>query len=214
MNVKIKLVHQDAKIPVKAHVDDACHDVYPVSMVITDDYVEYDLGFSTEIQSGWMGLVFPRSSISEKDLLLCNPPGIIDSGYRGTWKVRFKRIWGPTLASLKEMLIANSAVIDMFEKEYIATPKWRWWQRHKMFTTIELAKKSGLMMGTLYAQLTSDEKLYQLDGKAIAQITFQKLPVVHFKEVDKELKESSRGDKGFGSSDTPGLTTSSETGEI
>lgn len=40
-------------------------------------------------------LIFPRSSISKYNLLLCNSVGIGDNGYRGMYKLRFKYIFQP-----------------------------------------------------------------------------------------------------------------------
>ena len=53
------------------------------------DYIEYGTGLAIEIPKGFVGLVFPRSSISKTDLLLCNSVGVIDSGYRGEITLRF-----------------------------------------------------------------------------------------------------------------------------
>jgi len=36
-------------------------------------------------------LVFPRSSVSNTDLLMANSVGIVDSGYRGELKLRFRK---------------------------------------------------------------------------------------------------------------------------
>ncbi|MDX1471347.1 MAG: hypothetical protein R3213_07605, partial [Flavobacteriaceae bacterium] len=36
-----------------------------------------------------VGLIFQRSSVSKKDVRLCNAVGVIDSGYRGEIKFRF-----------------------------------------------------------------------------------------------------------------------------
>ena len=41
-----------------------------------------------EIPEGYVGLVFPRSSISKTDHYLRNSVGVIDSGYRGEIKIR------------------------------------------------------------------------------------------------------------------------------
>jgi dUTP pyrophosphatase len=39
-----------------------------------------------------VGLLFPRSSISKTKQILANHVGVIDSGYRGELKVRFKTL--------------------------------------------------------------------------------------------------------------------------
>jgi dUTP pyrophosphatase len=54
------------------------------------DYLEYGTGLAIEIPEGHVGLIFPRSSVSKKDLFLANAVGVIDSGYRGEIKLRFK----------------------------------------------------------------------------------------------------------------------------
>lgn len=84
MEVKIKLI-EDGKMPVKMHDTDAGLDCYarvssydPIRNQIT-----YFLGFAIEIPKGYVGLIFPRSSIYRTKLSLSNSVGVIDSGYRG-----------------------------------------------------------------------------------------------------------------------------------
>jgi dUTP pyrophosphatase len=45
-----------------------------------------------EIPEGYVGLIFPRSSVTNKDLMLKNSVGIIDSSYRGQISFRFNRL--------------------------------------------------------------------------------------------------------------------------
>jgi len=59
------------------------------------DYIEYDSGLIIDPSSEFHTLLFPRSSISTKNLILCNSVGVIDSSYRGTIKVRFKYLASP-----------------------------------------------------------------------------------------------------------------------
>lgn len=92
MKVKIKKLVSNFVLPSKANNDDgnACYDVIAYSMNITEDFVEYGLGFSTEMDKSYKGIIVPRSSISKYDLIQCNSPAQIDSNYRGEWKIRFK----------------------------------------------------------------------------------------------------------------------------
>ncbi len=95
MNVKIKKLHPDAVIPTYAHSSDACMDITAVGgpiYVYDKGYYEYSTGISMSIPEGFVGLIFPRSSISNKELLLTNHVGVIDSGYHGEIKFRFKLI--------------------------------------------------------------------------------------------------------------------------
>lgn len=90
MKINIKKTHKDAVIPKYASKGDAGLDLTAVSKKITDNYVEYDTGLSFEIPEGYVGLLFPRSSISKTDLTLSNSVGVIDSGYRGSISFRFR----------------------------------------------------------------------------------------------------------------------------
>ncbi len=96
MQVKIKRLHPDAVIPKYAKNGDAGLDLTAISRkVINSDsgwYYEYDTGLAIEIPEGYVGLLFPRSSQSNVNQLLTNHVGIIDSGFRGPIRVRFKEI--------------------------------------------------------------------------------------------------------------------------
>lgn len=96
MIVKIKKLHTDAKIPKYSKPGDAGMDLVAVernllcSEETLTDYIEYKTGISIEIPEGHVGLLFPRSSNSNKDLYLSNHVGVIDSGYRGEICFRYK----------------------------------------------------------------------------------------------------------------------------
>ena len=97
VNVKIKKLVPEAVIPTYAKPGDAGMDLVATSVDNSNDnYIEYGTGLSMEIPEGYVGLIFPRSSNSKKDLLLCNSVGVIDSGYRGEIKIRYKRIINPS----------------------------------------------------------------------------------------------------------------------
>ena len=86
INVKLD---PDASMPSYATKGDAGLDLKCVTLQKFEDYIEYDTGVSVEIPPGFVGKLFPRSSVSKKDLMLANCVGIIDSGYRGNIKCRF-----------------------------------------------------------------------------------------------------------------------------
>lgn len=91
MRVKIKKMHPDAVIPKYAKVGDAGLDLTATSMYY-DEYgnICYGTGLAFEIPEGYVGLIFPRSSICKEQLLLSNAVGVIDSGYRGEVSFKFK----------------------------------------------------------------------------------------------------------------------------
>ena len=95
MNIKIKRLHPDATIPSYAKAGDACVDLKAVSVTENTeyDYIEYGLGISVEIPNGYVGLIFPRSSVTNHYLMLKNAVGVVDSGYRGELKARFQSMF-------------------------------------------------------------------------------------------------------------------------
>ena len=95
MKVRIKKLHKDAVIPSYAKEGDAGLDLTAVERYFdVNGNVVYHTGIAVEIPEGYVGLLFPRSSICKEDLSLCNSVGIIDSNYRGEIIAKFK----PTLS--------------------------------------------------------------------------------------------------------------------
>lgn len=92
MKVKFKKLHKDAIIPSYAHETDAGMDMTAISREETNQYVSYDTGISVEIPPNHVGLIFPRSSVTKKDMILGNSVGVIDENYRGSISFRFKTI--------------------------------------------------------------------------------------------------------------------------
>lgn len=92
MKVKIK-IEDGGKMPTKAHKTDAGFDLYAAELNFKADkgYVEYDTKVRIEVPEGHVGFIFPRSSISNLNLILTNSVGVIDHGYSGTIKFRFKK---------------------------------------------------------------------------------------------------------------------------
>lgn len=96
MNLRIKKLHPYAKIPTRAHRGDAGLDITCVSIHkhVPTQYIEYNTGLAIEIPDGYVGLLFPRSSISNYALSLSNSVGVIDSNFRGELTFRFRPISG------------------------------------------------------------------------------------------------------------------------
>ena len=91
LNIKIKRLISTAKLPTKAHTTDAGYDLYASSCHIENGLVCYGIGVAVEIPEGYVGFVFPRSSIADTHLTLSNSVGVIDSGYRGEIKAKFRK---------------------------------------------------------------------------------------------------------------------------
>ena len=92
MKVNIKKLVPEAVIPQYAKQGDAGLDLVAIDWRAVPEYTEYSTGLSIEIPEGFVGLLFPRSSVSKYDLLMCDSVGVIDSGYRGEILCRFKRM--------------------------------------------------------------------------------------------------------------------------
>lgn len=91
IKVKIKKMNPNAVIPCYAKAGDAGLDLTATS-ISYDEYgnICYGTGLAFEIPEGYVGLIFPRSSICKEQLLLSNAVGVIDSGYRGEVSFKFK----------------------------------------------------------------------------------------------------------------------------
>ena len=92
LEIKFKKLVETAKMPTKAHPTDAGADLTAVSREWNEEYGcwIYGTGIATEIPEGYVGLVFPRSSIRKYTLAQCNAVGVIDSSYRGEIMVSYK----------------------------------------------------------------------------------------------------------------------------
>jgi len=91
MKVQVKKLSPEAKIPQKAHKSDAGMDLTAISKRIDKlGFVEYGTGLAVAIPENHVGLIFPRSSISKINMSLTNSVGVIDSGYQGEIRFRFK----------------------------------------------------------------------------------------------------------------------------
>src|SRR4051812_17685092 len=91
IEVRIKKLSEDASMPIYSKHGDAGMDLTATSIFDTDMYIEYGTGLALEIPLGFVGLIYPRSSLSNYDLVLSNHVGVVDSGFRGEIKLRFKK---------------------------------------------------------------------------------------------------------------------------
>ena len=94
MQVSFKKLSENAVAPIKGTIGSAGFDLVATSKRVTEKYIEYGTGLSFEIPIGHVGLLFQRSSVSNKDLSLSNAVGVLDSDYRGevTFRYRYKNL--------------------------------------------------------------------------------------------------------------------------
>lgn len=127
MKIKIKKLHPDAVIPTYAKHGDAGMDLTAIGTTEIDlekgyeGFVEFKTGLSVEIPEGYVGLIFPRSSISKTAFLLANSVGVIDSGYRGEITVRFKMdsiaIYAD-IAESSEETVAEKVLYEKYDPKF------------------------------------------------------------------------------------------------
>lgn len=156
LRVKIKKIGDSSVIPTYAHDTDAGMDLYCTA-------TEYDgngnfvchTGIALEIPRGHVGLVVPRSSISNTCQWFVNSIGVIDSGYRGEITMKF---------SSKYKLICMSSIFDRI----------KYFIKGQCFLS-----KRGISSNNNW-----DNTQYQV-GDRIGQLIIMPYPKVQMVEVDE-----------------------------
>ena len=105
MELKIKKLSDKAIMPIRAHKSDAGLDLTTTS--ITSEINEcgqfilvYHSDIAVEIPDGYVGLLFPRSSIAKKSIQFTNAVGVIDSGYRGEIMAKVRNTSGDSIPAV------------------------------------------------------------------------------------------------------------------
>lgn len=124
MEILFQKLHTDAVKPSYAHMTDAGADLTAVSKAVQNDLIVYDTGLAISIPIGKVGLLFQRSSVSKKDLILSNAVGVLDPGYIGPILFKFRR----TVSGLTEEYevgdrIGQLLIVDAPKAEFIEVDK-------------------------------------------------------------------------------------------
>lgn len=96
MNVKIKKIHPDAKVPVYGSKGAACFDLYAARVINAADDIEltvtYGTGLQFEVPEGHVMMIYSRSGHGFKHgITLVNSTGVIDADYRGEVCVKLRK---------------------------------------------------------------------------------------------------------------------------
>lgn len=86
MELRIKRMHDDAKLPLQARAGDAGMDLFSVEeqVIPAGEWRLVKTGLQLELPAGTEGQVRPRSGLALKHgITVLNSPGTIDEGYRG-----------------------------------------------------------------------------------------------------------------------------------
>lgn len=112
MIIRYKKVHENAKEPVRGSQWAAGWDLSACATDWDDvnKVLVYHTGIAVEIPRGYVGMLFPRSSIYKKTLTQTNCVGVIDADYRGEVLVKFalryhSKIESPRLYGLGERIV-------------------------------------------------------------------------------------------------------------
>lgn len=88
--LKVKLIHEDAKLPNRANEGDAGMDLYSIEEIVipAGKSALIRTGIEMELPRGTEAQVRPRSGLALKhSITVLNSPGTIDEGYRGEVRV-------------------------------------------------------------------------------------------------------------------------------
>ena len=86
MNLRVRLLDPAARLPTRAHEDDAGYDLCSVEthVIGPGERARVRTGIALELPPGHAGWVVPRSGLADRHgISLVNAPGLIDPGYRG-----------------------------------------------------------------------------------------------------------------------------------
>lgn len=83
VNLKVRKLHPDAKLPTYAMPGDAGMDLFALEAYLThpEDLTFIRTGVAVEIPDGFVGLIWDKSGLSQQGFKVMG--GVIDSGYRG-----------------------------------------------------------------------------------------------------------------------------------
>ncbi len=115
MQIKVKKLYKDAKLPTHGHPGDAGMDFYAIEDVIflSGAGAQVHTGVAVEIPEGYVGLIWDKSSISFGHGLKIMG-GVIDSCYRGEIIMSFRNLSDKDVKIEKGYKIAQM-LIQKFE---------------------------------------------------------------------------------------------------
>ena len=87
MELKVRRIHKDAKLPSYGHLGDAGLDLFSVMECVLKggEVRAISTGVQVAIPDGYVGLIWDKSGISLENIHRL--AGVVDSGYRGEIKV-------------------------------------------------------------------------------------------------------------------------------
>jgi dUTP pyrophosphatase len=110
MELKVKKIHKDAKLPCYGHVGDAGLDLFSVMECVLKggEARAISTGIQVAIPDGYVGLIWDKSGISLKNVHRL--AGVVDAGYRGEIKVVMTNLSTEAFPIEKGMKIAQMLI--------------------------------------------------------------------------------------------------------
>lgn len=116
LKIKFKKTASSVKLPIKGSTHAACWDVYANSITFQNNKMIIGLGFATEIPEGYKGIIIPRSNLVKHHWVLNNSMGVIDSDYRGEWKIFLTPLEGHLIDNALPYGVGDRCAQIYFEK--------------------------------------------------------------------------------------------------
>jgi dUTP pyrophosphatase len=123
--LRVRRLHPAARLPVRAHDDDAGYDLHALEAARLEpgERAKLRTGIAIELAPGHAGLVLPRSGLAARHgIALVNAPGLIDAGYRGELQVlllntdreaAFEIAAGDRIAQLVIVAVAAPQIVEV-----------------------------------------------------------------------------------------------------
>lgn len=115
MELKVKRIKRDAKLPNYSHAGDAGMDIFSAKACVLEagEVKPISTGIQMAIPEGFVGLIWDKSGISLKGVHRL--AGVIDSGYRGEVKVVMANFGDEPFVVEKGMKIAQILIQPVIE---------------------------------------------------------------------------------------------------
>lgn len=128
MKLLVKKCREDARLPTRAHHDDAGIDLYSCGNHTVEAHktLMIPIGISMEIEEGYVGLIWDKSSIGSKSIKTLG--GVIDAGYRGELHIMVNNMSDTAYTfehghKVAQMLIQKVELWEVEESEVLSETK-------------------------------------------------------------------------------------------
>ncbi len=110
MEIKVKRIHKNAKLPCYGHTGDAGLDLFSVMECVLKggEARAISTGIQVAIPAGYVGSIWDKSGISLKNIHRL--AGVVDSGYRGEIKIVLTNLSTEAFSIEKGMKIAQMLI--------------------------------------------------------------------------------------------------------